>query len=561
MNNTTSSVRPQGFSRQLAAAAILGGALLVGGIGLAVYSLVFAAGNPFAPHIASEDLTGKQLGLFGVVIGTAALLILAATLRWSVSLRAAGIGNPFPVIMVAVLGIEILVTVDLGIRATVERVFGSYTAYPELPTAVAAWYLVIVGSAFALAVTCAPPALGALSARTGATCAAVGVLVCALATGFALRAGDDSRFSDHRTASATAIAPVPESLGTEKFRVDLTAAAVVVGGNGFIVGSIEGLTAYDGATGAPRWHHLRPEAATHGVRHNPRYLQSIPSENVVVSYWNNWGWLAFDASTGEKLWSDAQFSADAGPQKPFGDFNTHPQPLLIRETGPSFVRYDARTGQQMWSSPTDESCRDMAPKIAVTTRAIYQVSMCNGSLSTRTTIVAFDPATGSVRTEREITHPANRAPRLTVVDEVVSIEWRAAAGAHSHLRFSSPAQLSTATPSESFTLIAADLSAGTLVGEPGDGPVVVSETGGPSRSLPADSRTPVRDHEVVLLASELVVISAGELQTWRRGDLSPSSAGPALRSCSPYEVTSAPGVVLVFCANADATTRMVGFAP
>ncbi|MFE1591968.1 PQQ-binding-like beta-propeller repeat protein [Nocardia sp. NPDC058705] len=557
----TSLPRLPDYSAAIVAAAILGTTVLVGGVGLGSYSLFFAAHNPFEPNISSYDPIAEQLGVFANAFGVVVLLVLAVAMRWSVSLRAMGAGNPPVVIMAAVVTVEILISADREIPSTVDRIFGYYVAYPQLPTAVVAWYLIVLGSVLVLAVSFAPPSHRVLPIRAGATSAAVGMLVCAAATGFALRAGDDTRFIDHSTAIRTPTASTPDRLGVERFRVDLIDSRwVVVGGNGFIVGSREGLTAYDGATGTPRWHYLRPKAADHGVRHNPDYMQSIPSENVVVTYWNNLGWMAFDASTGETLWTDSEFARDAGQQDRFRTTNDPLPSLLIRETGHTFVRYEARTGRRMWSPSDETSCRDAAPRIAVTVRAIYQVSMCGGSLAEESRVIAFDPATGETISRRDIPHPANRPAVLSVVDEIVSIDWTSAP--FDHLHFASPEALPTAPISGPFTVIAADPPTGTIVGKPDTGPVTLTDAKDPSRShLVNLSPREITASEVLLTADALISVQADKLQTWQRTDLVDNTPDRALESCSPHRVTAAPGATLIFCEGPRSTPRIIGFAP
>ncbi|MFD4353246.1 PQQ-binding-like beta-propeller repeat protein [Nocardia sp. NPDC058518] len=560
-SSTTSLPRLPDYSRPTTAAAILGTAVLSGGVTVAIYSLFFAAGNPYAGDIDSEETLSVQLGVFSTAIGTAALLILAVTLRWSANLRAAGLGNPPVVIMSVVVAVEILICTNLDIPSTVDRIFDIYAAYPQLPMAVAAWYLVILGSVLVLGATLAPPARRALSTRSGAILAAIGVLVCATAAGLALRAGDDDRVIDHRTAAATAVAPVPNRLGSEKFRINLKdSRRVVVGGNGFFIGSKEGITAYDGATGTPRWHYLRQNVTSRGVQHSPDSMVSVPSENVLATYWENLGWIGFDASTGERLWTDSEFSRGRREHGPttgttYGD---EPAPLLVRVTDCGLARYEARSGRLMWAHPRKTFCRSRDSKIAFTSHAIYRMSAVG---TTQTTISAFDLATGATIAERSIPNPdSDRTPELSVVDDVVSIDWRDKTAGHLH--FDSPDNLRTATVTEPAEVIAADPSTGTIVTRSDRDAVTVSETRVPARSRPVEGLPSYWSHkfDALLLTDELVVSTEG-LRTWKRTDLTETTPDHILSSCSLLGASEAPGVVLIRCGDSRSTPQIVGFAP
>ncbi|MFD6395320.1 PQQ-binding-like beta-propeller repeat protein [Nocardia sp. NPDC060249] len=560
-STTTSLPRLPDYSRPATAAAILGAAVLSGGVTVAIYSLYFAADNPFAGTIDSEETLSDTLGVFSIAFGAAALLLLAVALRWSVTLRAAGFGNPPVLIMSVVLAVEVIICANLDILSTVDQVFDDYAAYPRLPMAVAAWYLVIAGSVLALGTTLAPPSRRALTTRSGAVLAAIGVLACAAAAGVAQCVGDDDRVIDHRTAAATAVSPVPNRLGSEKFRINLKdSRRVVVGGNGFFVGSKEGITAYDGATGNPRWHYLRPKVTSRGVQHSPDSMVSVPAENVVATYWENLGWIAFDASTGERLWTDSEFSRGRPEHGPTAGttYGDEPAPFLVRVTDCTLARYEARSGRLMWAHPGQNVCRIRDSKIAVTSHAIYRMSAVG---TTQTLISAFDLATGATVAERKIPNPdSDRTPKLSVVDDVVSIDWHDKTAGH--LRFESPDNLRTAAVTEPAEVIAADPSTGTIVTRSDRDAVTMSETRAPAGSRPVVGLPSYWSYkfDALLLTDELVISTEG-LRTWKRSDLTENTPDDALSSCSLLGASQAPGVVLLRCGDSRSTPQIVGFAP
>ncbi len=563
-DSRTTLPRLRDYSRPLTAAAILGVVLLTGGIALGLHSLFFAAGNPVEIQPRIADDIADELGVFAIALGLAALLALAGALRWSRSLQAAGFGNVPTVAMHLIVVAEFVISIKLDIRDTVMRTLEHYSRFPQLPVAVAAWILTVVGTVLVLGASFAPPVRGALSRRSGATMAMIGVLVCAIATGIAVRAGDDSRFFDHRTAPPAAAAPVPSRLGTEQFRLELpSSATVVAGGPGFLVGTDKGITAYDGVTGEPRWHHLRPGAREKGVRLDVRSLAVIGPENVAISYWNRLGWKAFDASTGEALWTSTDFShgesTDLGTVEP--DVSL---PMLTWRDGGELIRYDARTGRRMWSAPhVPVGCAKQQSTTAITSTAVYQVMLCGTGSTTSTTIRALDALTGTPIAQRDLPVPdARRVPEVSVVDGVVSVDWEYRTGPLRHLHFASPDQLRTAELTEPTRVLSADPTA--VLSTQGER-TTLTERDGPAASRPlsagighSEFYLPIRAG--LLLADEVVSVEYG-LQTWNRGDLIENTPTNALVGCRPGQVLPAPGTILVLCRATQESRLIIGSAP
>lgn len=565
-DSRTTLPRLRDYSRPLTAAAILGVVLLTGGIALGLHSLFFAAGNPVEIQPRIADDIADELGVFAIALGVAALLALAGALRWSRSLQAAGFGNVPTVAMHLIVVAEFVISIKLDIRDTVMRTFEHYSRFPQLPVAVAAWILTVVGTVLVLGASFAPPVRGALSRRSGATMAMIGVLVCAIATGIAVRAGDDSRFFDHRTAPPAAAAPVPSRLGTEQFRLELPrSATVVAGGPGFLVGTDTGITAYDGVTGEPRWHHLRPSAHEKGVHLDVRSLAVIEPENVVIAHWDRSGWKAFDAMTGELLWTDADFARDKATR-----LNTIaadvPLPMLARRDGGALIRYDARTGHRMWSAPRAPSgCAKEQSTTAITSTAVYQVMVCGYGSTATTTIRALDALTGTPIAQRDLPAPeSQRVPEVSVVDDVVSVDRDHRTDPLLHVHFTSPDDLHTAEVTEPASVLSADPTA--VLSTVGSR-TTLTERDHPAvtRPLPVvlgHARYSLPYRETLLLAEEVVSIDDG-LRTWHRGDLVENTPPTGLARCDPAQLLPAPGIVLILCdaATTAETQQIIGAAP
>ncbi|MFB7875600.1 PQQ-binding-like beta-propeller repeat protein [Nocardia sp. NPDC056064] len=561
-DSSTSLPRRPDYSRPVSAAAVLGVILLVGGVLLGLYSLFIAADSRV--DVSADVVTdlSTDLGLLAVGLGIASLLVLASALRWARTLQAKGIGNVPSAAMHVIVVIGFLAVWRLHIPSTVETTFEHYAAFPKLPMSVAAWALVVVGTLLVLGAAISPPLYGALPKRTGAIMAAIGVLACVAATGAAVWAGDDSRFFDHRTVADAPAPPSPNQLGQERFRLMLPRnTTVVAGGHGFLVATPTGITAHDGTTGAPRWHYQRPTATKRGVHLDIESLFSITAENTVVTYWNRLGWIAFDATTGEILWTDSDFTSDSesGPSTLRGD---EKHTVLARAEDGDFRRYDARTGNRMWSAPPiPDRCRSDKSQIAVTSLAVYQVMVCRDTIGPATTVRTLDAATGAITTERAFPTPEpNRPPTISVVDDVVSLDWNYRTTDLRHLHFVSPAHLVTAEITTPVDVLVADRT--TVLTSTRFDETTASDRADFTRSrtlpLTLDSLSPL-SYQHLLLDDELISIAYG-LKTWQRPELNETTPAP-LTGCDPAGLVSAPGTTLVFCSTQTHKWQLIGFTP
>ncbi|WKG08097.1 PQQ-binding-like beta-propeller repeat protein [Nocardia sp. PE-7] len=575
MNNsrTTSLPRLPDYSRLATITAALGTAILIGGVALGLFSRFLAAANPVTPGDDARAELPDALGMSAIVVGVVALLTIAAVLLSAQRLRAAGFGNPGMAIYL-VLAVAIVRTMQLHVPSVAEQIFEHYAAFPRLPTAIAAWVLVCLGI---LVVTY--PLTAALrftpTTRTIAVPATIGLLLCALATGGALWVGDDDRSVDHRTAASVVAPPVPNRLGQERFRIALPKEGrVVVGGPGFIIGTPTGITAYDGATGSARWHYLRPDAAEDGVHQEVSNLLSIPAENAVLTSWKHLGWIAFDATTGEKLWTESDFADDSKTAMRVahgvGAVGESMLALVDDElfggSYGNFARYDARTGRHMWSEPaTPDGCDDMTSRIAITSPAVYQVQVCRNRESAWTTVLALDPATGAQIARRDLPNPdPDRAPKVSAWEDALLVDWAYRNAPLDHLVVAAPGLLGTAAVTAGYVkVIANDPATGTLVTNSWDTGITLSQGAAPDRSLTdPDARLGgVSPFDAKLITDELIAVGDAQLRTWRRVDLVENTPPVPLGSGQSSQIIAAPGIILIPLDDKSAGQQLIGFAP
>ncbi|MFI8973035.1 PQQ-binding-like beta-propeller repeat protein [Nocardia asteroides] len=543
-------------ARPITIAAVVGAIVVLGGMGLGYYSLFFAASSPSEVH----DDPSPTLGVFAILFGAGALSLLTVALRWSTRLRAAGFGNPAALLMPVLLVTEIVVTQGMHLGTRAKEIRAAHAAYPQLPTSIAAWFLVIAGTILVLAAAIAPPTGRVLSPRSFAKTVGIGVVVCVVTIGFAARDGDDSPSVDHRTAAQMTAAPLPNRLGDERFRVSLPdAEQVLVGGPGFVAGSTQGITAYDGTTGKERWHYLRTPALTGGVKHEPNRMILIPAENVLVTFWNNTGWKAFDATTGHLLWTRSDFARDAGDAEgAIRGIDAAPYLSITVET--FLTRYDARTGRLLWStSKLPAVCGGERTAVARTARAIYQVGTCAEWGRAITSIRALDPATGATIAQRDIpTAPSVHRPKLSTVRDVLVVQWNLPGEDLDHLLVRSPEHLATAPLTEDVRVLAADPETGSYITESAQGHNTFRDTSPRALSLPTQMSQGSEPWQSLLLADEFVTIHDNTLRTWRPNE--PTTHEVALGSCARGAIEPAAGATIVFCSSRRGGA-VIGFTP
>ena len=400
----------------------LGAGLLVGGVGLAIYSLGFASDRPGGPaqflrRTAAVDAAGlsTRYAVATLVIGvlvatTVAVAVVRPRLPWPWKDRA---GTAVAIMFLGgIAALPIMAVVGhLAQRYAVIR--WQYPLFASLPTAIGAGALIVAAAVLSAGVLWWPQHIRIVSLRSYSVLAAVGLLISAAVTVVAVRAGDDDVRVDHTTAPVVAVAPVPSRLGTVSYRFQAKAVHtgfgvapldVVPGGAGFVVASGPGLTAYDGVTGKPRWHYLRIQpdlpAYADGVRYSPGSLHSLDGGTVVLAHWEWLGWRAFDAMTGRLLWQSSDFTRDvtADDFRIGEDYEPRVTSApLIGSDDTRVTRYNARTGARTWSVAVEPSeCADSRAQTAITDTSIYQLARCQDGDKRWAQVTEIDSATGTV---------------------------------------------------------------------------------------------------------------------------------------------------------------------
>ncbi|MEV0435614.1 PQQ-binding-like beta-propeller repeat protein [Nocardia sp. NPDC050413] len=399
-------------------AGLVGAVLLAVGVVLALYSQFVAAPIPVPLNGDFSETTDFPFRLIRgslVVAGAAALtgaVVFALGRRGDE--RAASVGAGGVLAILFVLGGGLWFAVAADIPSTYQRLTSDFVVTPRASSAIASLALAISGAllifVFVVKPTGPVPRWRALVAAL-----VVGVVPVLGAAGVAVRFGDDSVASDHVTAEAAPEAGAPAVLGSEKFRLQIPADPdlghrILVTRSGFVAVTPAGITQYDGATGTERWHYRRSDISTDRVWNRLEDTTYLRAEDVVLTKWRNIGWMAFDAATGELLWTGGDFASD--PRSTAGG---HLLVTVSSETG-SVTRYDARTGREMWRIAGESAKCTAAPsQVATTMTAIYRVARCGDGEAATVVVTAFDPMSGEVRDTRSFSTPgAVRAMRTGV---------------------------------------------------------------------------------------------------------------------------------------------------
>ncbi|MFI5499208.1 PQQ-binding-like beta-propeller repeat protein [Nocardia asteroides] len=428
---------------------LAGAVLLTGGVALALYSQFVATPIPVPFDSYPETSTFPSRLAYGAVIFAAVFTVIGAVVlvRGRRNGEQSTTGGALTLAGVLIVGIGFAVTSH--IPSTYQHLTTEFVATPRVPAAVAALALVLLGSALMLVggvlrhitahtsegvgrptdghgveiagprpgrphhqveVDADRPAADAESTtlpRWPAMVMAVlvGAVPVLAAAGLAVALGDDSGAVDHVTAARGSDSAVPTTLGPEKFRLQLPATTyqdtrVLPAGAGFLVSTSTGVTLHDGATGAERWHYRRIGSAVTNV---PAETFSLRGEDVVLTYWGKRGWMAFDAFTGELLWTESDFSRAR-------NFTVRGHVLATASSRGEVARYDARTGGIMWTTPREVTgCASSNKRVVATASAIYRTAVCGEADAQTVVVTAYDPRSGAVRDQRGFPTPHLRS--------------------------------------------------------------------------------------------------------------------------------------------------------
>ncbi|MFR9752903.1 PQQ-binding-like beta-propeller repeat protein [Nocardia sp. 004] len=294
-----------------------------------------------------------------------------------------------------------------------------YPYFTRMPTAAAAFVLIMTGAVLILAAMIMTESPASPSIRSwGRIVTLTGLIPAIVVSAVAIRAGDDTWNIDHTTAGEDPVAAVPDRLGTERYRIpimpggiyDSSSFEIAAAGTGFVVGDRRGLTAYDGRTGAERWHYRRTTQSGELLPLAPDSLRYI-GDNVVSAYWYHVGYRGFNATTGELLWTESDYERDGDA----ADWSWSPQgdgAVLVRANPTQVAGYEPRTGDRRWITDTDHaSCRvakrnswSHPLKDAVVGTTIYRAMQCGRADLTWWHVLAIDAETGEIVTSNEIAH-------------------------------------------------------------------------------------------------------------------------------------------------------------
>ncbi|MEV2226283.1 PQQ-binding-like beta-propeller repeat protein [Nocardia vinacea] len=628
MNSDITSTT-NGSSRWLAwltaAAGAVGFGLIAGGTILGIYSRFFAAQVQLDDRMVDgEDVFGSfrlpinavpdRFATTAAVLGALMLVVAAGIVVRGLRARE---GSPRAIVLALAALVAATVTAVIAAKAHLPGMYGrirfEYPFFTQLPTAVAANGLVLAGTVLVIGLALRPADVHRLGRWTLVALVSLGLVATAGVTAAAVRAGDDSANIDHNTVAAVGVPAFPQRLGSERYRIpipmiavdrypdngyDLRAPDIAVAGTGFVLASTQGLTAYDGATGTPLWHYLRTNAQRGeglGVEYIPGSLRSLDDGTVVLARWDNKGWIAFDAITGQVLWTESDFTRTApdpntrvisvSETNPWHlprahDFRPGPQ-FLILANGTHVVRYDGRTGTSMWSV---EGCHDPNHHVLITDTAIYRIARCKSGNDTSLTTTALDPKTGAVISTRELARIPTKAD-VTVLTHTLAntivVNW-SSYDAHQSgtIILDRPDRLATVPilPGNTPTPIAADPN----------GPEVLTEV--PTHPYDSDAlqvtaidesivsyklsglhgRYPLPGAKDIFLATELVEATLyegtngqphAEIHSWSRTDGTPVATYPLDRDnnrCDGSTPMAVPRAVVAICYRST-EIELIGF--
>ncbi|MFI8973045.1 PQQ-binding-like beta-propeller repeat protein [Nocardia asteroides] len=435
---------------------LAGAVLLTGGIALALYSQFVATPIPVPFDSYPETSTFPSRLAYGAVVFAAVFTVIGAValVRGRRNGEHSTTGGALTLAGVLIVGIGFAVTSH--IPSTYQHLTTEFVATPRVPAAVAALALVLLGSALMLVggvlrhitahtsegvgrptdghgveiagprpgrphhqveVDADRPAADAESTTLPrwpamAMAVLVGAVPVLAAAGLAVALGDDTGAVDHVTAARGSDSAVPTTLGPEKFRLQLPVTAyqdtrVLPAGAGFLVSTSTGVTLHDGATGAERWHYRRIGSAVDNV---PAETISLRGEDVVLTYWVQRGWMAFDAFTGELLWTESDFTRDR-------NFTVRGHVLATASSRGEVTRYDARTGRILWTSPFESAgCTSTSRRVVATMVSIYRVAVCRDRDAQAIVVIVYDRQSGEVRDQRRFPTPPLRPEDPADVD-------------------------------------------------------------------------------------------------------------------------------------------------
>lgn len=588
---------------------MFGAGLVIGGTVLALYSRFGAATRNLGDRWASgRDVFGEFALPFATVPerwsglaliwGLILVVVIADLLRRSRTERPDRAVSAWAL----VLGVAV---VNLSWYAVTQHMPGvltgarfEYPLFPRLPTAAGAIALILCGTVLLIGLL-RPATVRAAERRHLVLGLGAGVLVSALVAAVSIHAGNDGTRIDHVTAASIPVPAIPATLGAERYRVSLplsadgkSLAGVVIAGTGFVIATETGLVAYDGTTGAARWHYRRsnvPVDGQSGVAYIADSLMSLEGGSVVLARWRNGGLTAFDAVTGELLWGESEFADLAFGKERWPAWRERgwSGPVALLATDETHIaRYAARSGKRLWSTEVCEGAG--LDDVISTDAAIYRIAKCpfrldGGVLAARLVVTALDPVTGSILAERELARATRRGELGSIITHLagaVLIDFHAGNGPRQRILIDKPEHLISApiVRSAGSNVLAVDPTGTDMLIQPEtdpDEPVVLEirrvADGSVVNRLQVPDHSNIAASDDLFLSGELVEATRyrsdlrlyTEVRAWRRTDGTPVAGVPITRDgirCSGITPLSVPGATLVPCVT-DTGADLVGFRP
>lgn len=292
-----------------------------------------------------------------------------------------------------VAALLVIAYVSQGIPAFYRRVMDSAPVTTALPLGAASWWLCLAGAAATFLAARAFPRMERGAVKLLAVGAAIAVVVAAVVTVGALRAGDDGRFVDSSTAAATDVPAIPTALGKRTFTVsvpdafadkDVSVYDIDSAGAGFAVYQHGRITGY-GSDGKERWHYARTGPAEIGVNG----MRVVDNGATVVAFIDG-GLVGLDAVTGAQLWASGDEALGAAVR---GRYRAATGPLIVGWNDERiWTRYDSRTGRVLWSVPAPHlGCGITEP--IVTASGVVSTVQCEDG---KVWLSVLDPETGQI---------------------------------------------------------------------------------------------------------------------------------------------------------------------
>jgi outer membrane protein assembly factor BamB len=399
---------------------VLGGLRLVGTVlaGAAAVLLVWAAvlgawARLVAPRSSGEgswyviDLHRWGAALpdrMALAVAVIAVVLIAAMAYSAWRGRAGRDLSATPAGVTGVAALLFIAYITQGIPAYYRMAMDSAPVTAALPAGMASWWLCLGGAAATFLAARAFPRLQRDSVRLLAVGAAIAVVVAAVVTVGALRAGDDGRYVDATTAAATDVPAVPGRLGQRTFTVSVPDAfegdkhqpnrEIVAAGAGFVVYGDHRITAY-GADGKERWHFARTGPG--GVVVSG--MRVFDNGATVVAFLAK-GLVGLDATTGEQLWTSADDRMTYALSEAAG-YNLD-APFVMYRDDRAWVRFDTRTGEPMWTVPAPHPDCDFPPRAVDTRSWLVSVLQCPSGQGRGIRVLAMDPRTGETVWDNEV---------------------------------------------------------------------------------------------------------------------------------------------------------------